>query len=76
NDFSAQNPDVPPGHYAMLRVKDSGHGMSAETLTRVFEPFFTTKVVGRGTGLGLSIVYGFVNQSGGHVLVDSAPGAG
>jgi len=75
-DFSAQNPDVPPGQYAMVRVRDSGHGMSAETVARVFEPFFTTKEVGRGTGLGLSMVYGFVKQSGGHVLLDSAPGAG
>jgi len=76
DDFSAQNPDVPPGQYAMVRVRDSGHGMSAETVARVFEPFFTTKEVGRGTGLGLSMVYGFVKQSGGHVLLDSAPGAG
>ncbi len=75
-DFSAQNPDVPPGQYAMVRVRDSGHGMSAETVARVFEPFFTTKEVGRGTGLGLSMVYGFVKQSGGHVLLESAPGAG
>lgn len=62
--------------YVLIAVKDNGVGMDCQTLAKAFDPFFTTKGVGRGTGLGLSQVYGFVQQSGGEVLIDSKPGAG
>jgi CheY-like chemotaxis protein len=59
-----------------MTVVDNGAGMDDETLQRIFDPFFTTKPIGQGTGLGLSMIYGFVQQSGGHVLLRSAEGHG
>ena len=62
--------------YAVLRVNDTGHGMSPEVSAHIFEPFFTTKALGKGTGLGLSTVYGIVEQAGGHITFESEPGQG
>jgi PAS domain S-box-containing protein len=62
--------------YVRLRVADTGTGIAPDVLPHVFEPFFTTKGPGEGSGLGLSMVYGFINQSGGRVVLTSALGAG
>ncbi len=64
------------GRFIRVSVRDTGCGMSPQTLEQVFEPFFTTKRDGHGTGLGLSQVYGFISQSGGHIRIESEVGSG
>ncbi|PTV96533.1 phospho-acceptor domain-containing protein [Rhodobacter aestuarii] len=64
-----------PG-FVDLTVADTGSGIPPEIAPQVLEPFFTTKPVGKGSGLGLSMVYGFVQQSGGTLTLDSSPGKG
>ncbi|MFT3766155.1 MAG: ATP-binding protein [Minicystis sp.] len=72
----------PPAHggpeadYLAVRVHDEGDGIRSEHLPHVFEPFFTTKDVGEGTGLGLSVTWGIVEEHGGWIDVQSAPGQG
>lgn len=67
---------IPAGLYGLLRVRDTGSGMTPDVLARCFEPFFTTKPVGQGTGLGLAAILGILTQNHGYITVDSAPGQG
>jgi CheY-like chemotaxis protein len=69
-------PDILPGEYVQLAVKDTGGGMAPDVMKRIFEPFFTTREVGKGTGMGLAMVFGIVKDLQGTVTVESTPGGG
>lgn len=60
----------------ILKVSDSGIGISPEFLDKIFDPFFTTKGPDKGTGLGLATVYGIIRQNKGYIDVESEPGQG
>lgn len=75
NEAEASTLQLEPGEYAMLSIRDKGHGIDKQTLARIFDPFFSTKGEG-GTGLGLSQVYGFVERGDGKIRVTSEPGEG
>ncbi len=69
-------PELPPGEYVAISVRDTGDGMSQELMERAFEPFFTTKPVGQGTGLGLAQVYALAQSAGGTAGIVSKIGLG
>ncbi|WP_457265938.1 PAS domain-containing protein [Pseudomonas sp. P5_C3] len=75
SDITTLEP-VKAGDYVMITVSDNGTGMTPLVLAKAFDPFFTTKPIGQGTGLGLSMIYGFAQQSGGHVSLFSLPERG
>ncbi len=75
-DSPPVHPDLGRGHYVVLSVSDTGHGIAAEILDRIFDPYFTTKDTGKGTGLGLAMVHGVVQRHHGAVTVKSKPGKG
>ena len=74
--YASTHPGVVAGEYVTIAVSDTGHGIAPEVLPHIFEPFFTTKPPGLGTGLGLATSYGIVEQSGGHITLESEPGHG
>jgi PAS domain S-box-containing protein len=75
-DDLATEPDLQPGTFMQLTIRDTGEGILPDVREKIFDPFFTTKEIGKGTGLGLSTVYSIVNGSGGSIACDSQLGEG
>jgi PAS domain S-box-containing protein len=73
---ATQGGNAMANEHVAIAMRDTGTGIPPEVIGKVFDPFFTTKEPGEGTGLGLSQVYGFAQQSGGSVSLDSMPGRG
>lgn len=62
--------------WVVLKISDTGPGISQDILAKIYEPFFTTKLTGEGLGLGLSITLGIVKELGGEISVENTPDSG
>ena len=78
NEQETGTPDLAPGNYALIKVKDTGHGIPEQFIDKIFEPYFTTagKGTSAGTGLGLALAHGIVKSHKGRISVESEPGQG
>ncbi|NPA94385.1 MAG: PAS domain S-box protein [Thermodesulfobacteria bacterium] len=65
---------VPPGDYVKITIRDEGHGIPKELLSKIFDPYFTTKE--HGSGLGLAVCFSIIRKHGGFITVESSPGKG
>ena len=73
---SSALPDLAAGDHAVIRVSDTGEGMSQKEIDHAFDPFYTTKSPGAGSGLGLATVHAIADQCGGAAFIESAKGEG
>jgi PAS domain S-box-containing protein len=71
---SPENTALKRGRYVRLSVRDTGIGIPREHIGKIFDPYYTTKQ--KGSGLGLAVTYSIIKKHGGHIAVESAPGAG
>ena len=60
----------------MFQIRDTGCGISKDSIEQIWDPFFTTKDVGQGTGLGLAVTYNIIKRLGGDISVESQVGKG
>jgi len=67
-------PNLNPGRYLRISIKDEGEGIPEQNLARIFDPYFTTKK--EGSGLGLAITFSIIKNHGGHISVESRAGEG